>query len=44
MAALQQFLVEEVLLPPAAVTGSFDGATRTALAQWQAAAGVPATG
>ena len=44
MAALQQFLVEEACLPSRAVTGAFDGTTRTALAQWQAAAGVPATG
>ena len=41
--ALQQFLVGEVR-PPPAITGIFDGATRAALTQWQAAAGVPATG
>lgn len=44
VASLQRFLVGEARLPPAAVTGRFDGATRTALAEWQAAAGVPATG
>ena len=41
--ALQQFLVGEVR-PPPAVTSTFDGATRAALTQWQATAGVPATG
>ena len=44
VAALQQFLVEEAGLPSTAVTGTFDGTTRAALTQWQAAMGVPVTG
>ena len=44
VAALQQFLVEEACLPSTAVSGTFDGTTRAALSQWQAAVGVPATG
>ena len=44
VASLQRFLVGEARLPPAAVTGTFDGATRAALAEWQADVGVPVTG
>ena len=48
VAALQSFLAEETFLPPpppgSSPASAFDGATREALARWQAAVGVPPTG